>query len=60
MRTLLTTTTTIAIMHVFNINTIFNITTNSTKIKLNNDIMIYESQMNVSIIKIVIKKKSLL
>ena len=60
MRTLLTTTTTIAIMHVFNINTIFNITTNSTKIKLNNDIMIHKSQMNVSIIKIVIKKKSLL
>ena len=60
MRTLLTATTAIIIMHVFNINITFSIIINSAEVKLDNDIMIYESQTNVSIIKIVIKKKSLL
>ena len=47
-------------MHVFNINIIFSTTTNPTEIKLDNDITIYEPQINVSIIETVIKKKILL
>ena len=60
MRTLLATTAAITIMHVFNVNTTLSTTINSTEVKLDNDIMIYESQMNVSVIKTVIKKKPLL
>ena len=60
MRTLLTATTAITIMHVFNISIIFNTTINSTEVKLNTGIMIYKSQMNVSIIETITKKKSLL
>ena len=60
MRTLLTTTAAITVMHVFNIIIILSTTTNPTEVKLNNDIMIYESQMNVSIIETIIKKKPLL
>ena len=54
MRTLLTAKTVVIIMHVFST------TTNSTKVKLNNDIMIYESQMNVSVIETINKKTFLL
>ena len=60
MRTLLTTTTITTIMHVFNISTTFSITINPTEIKLDNDIMIYELQINVSIIETIIKKKILI
>ena len=60
MWTLLATIITIIIMHVFNINTTFSTTINSTEIKLNNNIMIYESEMNISIIETIIKKKFLL
>ena len=60
MWTLLTATTAITVMHVFNIITTFSTIINFTKIKLNNDIMIYESQMNISVIETVIKKRSLL
>ena len=60
MWTLLTATATVIIMHVFNIITILNTTINSTEVRLNNDIMIYKSQTNVSIIKTVTKKEFLL
>ena len=60
MRTLLATTAAVIIMHVFNIISISSITTNSTEVRLDNDIMIYESHTNVSVIKTVIKKKLLL
>ena len=60
MWTLLATTTAIIVMNVFSISTILSTIINPTKIKLNNDIMIYESQMNVSVIKTIIKKKPLL
>ena len=54
MRTLLKTTITITILHVFNISTTFSITINPTEVKLNIDIMIYKSQINVSIIETII------
>ena len=60
MRTLLAATAVIIIMHVFNISSTFSTIINFTEIKLNNGIMIYEPQMNVSVIETIIKKKSLL
>ena len=60
MRTLLTATAAITVMHVFNINTTPSTTTNFIEIRLDNDIMIYKPQINVLVIETVTKKEFLL
>ena len=60
MRTLLAAAVAITVMHVFNIITTLSTTTNPTEVRLDNGIMIYEPQMDVSVIEKITKKKPLL